>query len=300
MTDEILIEDFFFDKNQTEESKAFFDFSSGLVMDIRDYGLYLLNLINQKGGKSMYETTLFFLFKEYLEMLDGYYILIEKTCEKPSTLLLRSLFEYYLCMKFICSKDKEFRALSYQVKIIRDAIKVREELMRASNNVPELIRDRLILANNLYKGSLDEEPLKTINDYWHTYETQKSKGKKKYYAKWYELKTGINSLAKLAKMQDCEKWYSTVYGIWSQTAHIGDPLNSLDTSGEEILIKQFRIPELLIKYIGVVINMTLDFFAYVTKHFLEFEDLENLRIFAENINKKYTGLESATLEIIKT
>lgn len=171
--------------------------------------------------------------RKIMEHLDAINILVEKSSFSQAKIILRTLLETIVSLRFILKEDTEKRAASYYL------YHHYEEIERMKNF------DETTKVGQMYKGLLGEEEFKKVaekckkkKDAFERLiqsksvfteienlrkvkldQKRKKEPKKKPYVSWYEICSNIYNFKGMMKNLGWEKFYESLYGGMSMEVH---------------------------------------------------------------------------------
>jgi|GEM_PF-2735107 len=274
-----------------------------LLTDIRNKGVEILNILNDKHDGEYYHGPIMFLYRDFLSYIDTLIVMYSNTCIDTSIVLSRTLYEHFLSLMYILKEDSKHRALAYQVshihkKISRYKKMINEINSNKNNNLFD--RDRLkeidwFTAKKNLEKSLQKPPYKTIEIEWKR--LKNSSGKRKFDPKWYSLYSNIKNLRELSKYVEFDYMYEYMYDIWSVSAHGYGAFNSLEVSLEkEALIRNFRLPDKLPNNLSFIISMSTGVYNSLLLKYGSDNEKENFKKWYKTTNEKSKELVNVNLK----
>jgi hypothetical protein len=170
--------------------------------------------------------------RQISEFADGANILIKNNSNDSATVVIRSLFEVELGLRYMLKEDYEKRSLCFlyyyhkkkEFELLRgkigtkehfDLIKVMEEDKNVSKDLIEALKSNTSGDSDLemVQTTLNNEVYKEISEY---YNNPKNKKKRK---NWFSLLNGPENISELTKNLGMHSQYSINYTLWSQISH---------------------------------------------------------------------------------
>jgi hypothetical protein len=263
--------------------------------EILEYGIYILDLINNEHKNSYSDATILFILRDILEIIDGINELFKKSCIDVSVPLLRNLFELFLSLSYILETHTEKRALAYQIGHTHEKIQLYKKLENDKNlskNIPKNINlDSMISnLNNLLKrteySTIEQEYKRTkkkINN--------KKKSRRDIEPKWYSLYNGPSNIYQLSKHLKMDRYYNNLYSPWSSKVHGTSALNNLNNVSGMPTIKSPRYPKNIYTYTNIMVSMIVILYKKIIQYYLKQEDIDNCITWYNNIKKSQKELE---------
>jgi hypothetical protein len=168
--------------------------------------------------------------KQISEFADGANILIKSNSNDSAAVVIRSLFEVELGLRYMIKEDYERRSLCFlyfyhkkkEFQLLRgkigtkehfDLIKIMEEDKNVSNDTIEALKNNTSgdADLNLIQTTLNNDIYSEIAEYYNN-----SKNKRKH---WFSLLNGPENIGKLTKDLGMFSQYSINYDLWSQISH---------------------------------------------------------------------------------
>lgn len=211
-----------------------------------DVGIDVIEVIADNPKDDFTDSTLIVLLRDYIEFLDGVSVLIRHNCSAAAIPIMRSMFEYYLSIRFILQKNTQKRALAYQVATLK--AKLRD--LNKTNIRKGAQKFENILAKNSYKVTfkaedntrkvtsvhslLNSPPYKDVHLEW-----KKAQEKIQSPPNWFSLFGGPENIKQLAEQLGVIAEYEIFYREWSSTTHATGSFKNFSNKG----IKQIRLPD---------------------------------------------------------
>ena len=178
------------------------------------------------------------LYRHAVELLDAIAGLVRRSSTDPAMILLRSLLESLLQLKYLLEDDQENRGMAFLVchvhrkmdlhrradentqigKIVRERLKA-DKVLSQVNLQP--MRD---LAESVQKLEevVEQEPYVAAEKEYQRVQQERRRGVQS----WYQLFDGPNDLFKLAEHLEYAGTYEIFYRQWSEKVHGSDVLSS--------------------------------------------------------------------------
>jgi hypothetical protein len=186
----------------------------------------------QKNPNDPYLISPIVFLRQMSEFADGANILIKNNSNDSATVVIRSLFEVELGLRYMLKEDYEKRSLCFlyyyhkkkEFELLRgkigtkehfDLIKVMEEDKNVSKDLIEALKSNTSGDSDLemVQTTLNNEVYKEISEY---YNNPKNKKKRK---NWFSLLNGPENISELTRNLGMHSQYSINYTLWSQISH---------------------------------------------------------------------------------
>jgi len=236
------------------------------------------------GGEEL--APLFLSYRHVIELVDSISVLVKDSCIEPSKILLRSIFESILLMRYIFEKNSKIRGMDFMTCHWHEKIKfyrkykpddsMHKELI-AKQKKDKILKDWPIISNpeaadavemikNILTKPEFEESEKEYQRFKRT-ERKKPNGTPRRRLNWYSMHSGPANIQTLADYLGIPLQYDYLYRKWSGLAHgfdiIEDKVNIIDE--DKVLSSQIRLP----KDAFFVTQMTMSFGLEVIRHFID-------------------------------
>ncbi len=223
------------------------EIATPLLKEVLSYGMALFARCSYRPEGDDENLAILFIYRHFLEMVDGVSILVAESAPAPAALLLRAMLESLLAIDYLTQDRAQTRsralAYLYQVEINRkrfylsqDATtpqgKTFRDLVAGDRDSPKWeSADPAELA--VYIQEIDD--LLSTPDYQKIAEEYKrTKKKVGRYPNWYSLNDGPRNIAQLAKLLNRGAAYALLYREWSERTHSADAIDRIlthDSSG---------------------------------------------------------------------
>jgi hypothetical protein len=271
---------FFFPELKLEQAKPVLDHAIPLLIEIRNYGLNVFLRCQQdaKGGDE--DLAILLPYLHFLEMLDGFTVLIGQAVEVPSRLQLRAMLEALLTTEYITQSDTIRRAHAY---LVADIIRRKEWCLRcdpqtkqgqgfkkALEEDPDLGGMRVPLLLGLADQLRNLDELFAKEDYREALsEYERLSGPKKRYVNWFELFGGPGSVRKLAIKLKHRGIYEVLYGGWSAVGHGVETVKRqlVSTDRGEPAVRGLRDPIRIVAAVNAGVSLTMKATRCVLGHY---------------------------------
>jgi hypothetical protein len=170
--------------------------------------------------------------KQISEFADGANILIKNNSNDSATVVIRSLFEVEIGLRYMIKEDFERRSLCFlyfyykkkEYDLLRGKIGTKEhfELIEIMKNDKNVSSETIEALKNNTSGDADLKMVQTTlskkiyNDIDEYYNNPKNKYNRN---NWFSLLNGPENISKLTKYLGMYSQYSINYNLWSQISH---------------------------------------------------------------------------------
>lgn len=201
------------------------------------------------------DTVICLFIRKIMEQLDAINVLYSVGSFTQAQVILRSMIENIISLKFILKEDTKKRAAAYYLehhykemelgkKYFEKNSKYRKWAIK--NNKEKFNRDyedykkkknafeRIINSNEIFQ-QVDQDRKEKI-------EQKKKMGKNKGYIQWYEVCSSISSFYGLMKETGYEKYYQGIYGGLSFETHALNSTMDMSINENGISLKYIRNP----------------------------------------------------------
>jgi hypothetical protein len=200
----------------------------GIFNKIRDKGINILNLVIESDFSIEYHSSFFFLFRNYLSLIDAISQLSRISSIEAIELSARSLLEIDAYLNYMLNENTTNRILSYQVTYAIEKLKQYRKLDKEQQEgriFYSIWQNDELLKSIPFPGidylevgiplmtMLERSPFKEIELEYKR--TKKSYGK----ANWYSLWGGPRNIEDLFKRVNKQGTYEILYRTWSSTVH---------------------------------------------------------------------------------
>jgi hypothetical protein len=224
---------------EPKEYQELLNLISSTLTELVNYGTQVVHwaAYNPKFKKPDLDVPLLMLSRHTLELADAMTALIKNSIINPSKVILRTIFESLLYIKYITTEKSEDRCRAYLVCYIKNK---KNEYLKFIEGTPIHMQfKKKIESDSLIKGGYNpfslpiehQLKLKIDNlDEWIKHPifkdaiTEYNRMKKQYDRKppWYLLYNGALNIEDLAKKLKLSYLYEILYRNWSEYAHASD------------------------------------------------------------------------------
>lgn len=253
---------------------------SNLIIEVRNYGTCVMKESSEASEGSIDARPLIMLFRNIIEIIDSISLLVKESSIEPCKIILRTLLENILSIKYIVSKDTKQRASCFMVWDFHQTIKKLKRLDFSSSQGKQFLRkfkkDKLLNKAKIKKYDNILEMIKAYEErlqrpHFQEIENEYQRIKKiTKNPKWYSLFGGPNNLEELAARLNLPGVYEQFYREWSDSTHGTDIFKgkeSPSTKTGEILISQIRLPKYAQQITQITISLSLEIFQDIIDHF---------------------------------
>jgi hypothetical protein len=223
---------------------------SSVICEFVEYGLRLMKDIDSIPSDKIEQylrIVLIAFLRHLIETLDAISILIQSSSLISCDILLRSIFETYLGLKFILKDQKERRAMFYIFCSMKERLMTNEELLDSNfqiiisadhfmKNTPLLDKKEHEQEIQLLKQAIERDVYKSIKK---EYEAQLKKTK--HPPHWYSLFDGPKGIKGLCKDIEIPAIYKVLYGSLSKTVHGADLITRYTFPNDDNAVSIYKL-----------------------------------------------------------
>ncbi len=270
----------FINRTPSDGLQSILEHYSYYIKEAVNFGTQMLSWGNKDSKDQSAVSNLF--FRQFIDILDAFSILVENGSSGSCKILLRSMFEINLFIHFISDSHTKERSYSYLVFDILDHIKELDKLdiqtdsgkqikskflnefwlnnVQTKHSTQEIQTERVRL-EGLLNHSEFEIVLKEHDKIKVEMNNNSSAIKK---IKWYSLFGGANNIESLAKLLKKQTLYEVLYRNWSKAVHGVDIFKDKNTliDDEHIFIHPIREPRGLMLLSRCACNLAVNTFGY--------------------------------------
>ncbi len=253
-----IFNELFYDVEQDEEMNGVIKDSCSLIASvIVKYGEVINEIRYREDEADFFVDTVIILFiRKIMEHLDAINILVEKSSFNQAEIILRTLLESVVSLRFILKEDTEKRAAAYYLYHHYEEIE-RMKCFDENTNDGKMYK-KLMGEKRFYEVAEKCEKKKQafervvqskrvfieINELRNSKIEQKKKKfpKKKPYVSWFEICSDVNSFKGMMKALDWEKYYEALYGGMSLEVHAYNATTEIIPDEEGLHLKVLRNP----------------------------------------------------------
>lgn len=252
-------------------------------------------------------------FRHIFELIDAISVLVKYSCIDPCKILLRSVFESVLSVKYILEKDIDIRGRDFMTccwhheinELRKDdpddpmhkqllAKKQRDKLMRDAPlpEIPPYVKERI----EILKGHLtDPEYIESEREYQHL---KNEIGRR---PNWYSMHGGPANIEGLADYLELPLEYELLYREWSGLAHGFDIIiNNIEVVDQDIsAISQIRLPKDAFDVTKRAMQYGLEIILPFVKYFVPEKIQEAKEWYAKEIEPLKSGVLRKNRIIVK-
>lgn len=258
------------------------------------FGLRILERCGNEGLETRMRDSVYRLFWQYLEALDGTDQLVREGVIRPASIHARTLFEIGLQLLYLLRQDDQALAAVYTTARRRDSLATAERMEKCSEKWKELkaeaqkskiVEESFVeripnqdLERKRLEESLQGELWKEAN------EELERIGKKP----WYYAYGGPPNLRELAREMGFPLAYRFFYKGWSRVVHGLSPEKVLipDREAGEVKIRPLREPKGWKSLVEICYTFTIRVFERVLTHFRPGEHKSVARWYRDEVRPK--------------
>lgn len=262
----------FLDENPGEREKfrAAYDAMADIVHHVRRLSVYLHGQLEEATFKTKenWHNTILFMMMDFIEALDGIYLLVKEGSARNCHQLLRTQLELYLQFCWMVSDRDKYKQRSIAYEFWKHVVnhEWHERLDPSTNKGKEFAREMegdefyCVFEMAAEKHDIPKERDKLLKmvmrpryaGLFDEYQTKKLKH-------WYSFDNGPKDLRALAVKMKTVSLYDALYRNWSGTAHGQRAFDRfLSVDGETTYMVPIRAPYGLpqqVEYAGFIGNM---------------------------------------------
>ena len=210
----------------------------------------------ENNGDGFVDFVIVLFLRKIMEHLDAISILVEKSSFTQAKIILRTLLESVVGLRFILKEDTEKRAAAYYLYHHYEEIeKMRyfDESMSDGkmyksilgeerfNEIAEKCKkkksafERLIQSKSIFV-EIENLRIKRIEHKQHQYPNRKP------YITWFEICSNTNSIKGMMKALGWEKYYEALYGGMSMEVHAYNATTEMTLNDDGLHLKTLRNP----------------------------------------------------------
>lgn len=306
--------DVFYDVEKDEEMNNVIKDSCNLIGSvIFKYGEIINEMrYKQPEDEWVVDTVIMLYIRKIIEHLDAINILIEKCAFTQATIILRTLLESTVGLKFILKEDTEKRAAAYYLYHHYEEIGKMKDFDE-NTNIGKILKKNmgeesfnLIARKCKDKKEAFERLLQSKSLFAEIEKTRKKKIKqkkqhspqKKPYVYWYELCSPVTSFKGMMISVGWGDYYEAVYGGMSMEVHSYNAVMEMLPADDGLHMKLVRNPLKglnVIEYTGLfAFSVLMDIYEYLKDGKDEKEEFEEYYIeyveARDNIRNRYNEL----------
>jgi len=203
---------------------------SNLIDEFVNFGTHVLTWLIQESKGSDEQMPLTMFLRDLLEKADSISSLVKNSNIEPSKIILRSVFELALYIRYLVDDNFEDRSMSFLVCNAKNKIRTNKAFDK--NDQSYQVTLNLLDKDEFFDRSfLDEIPSSEpiINNQYkilelpayHRYEKEYERTKKKdnRNPNWYRLFNGPRNIQELASKVNIPFLYEILYRKWSENVH---------------------------------------------------------------------------------
>jgi len=251
------------------------------------------------------------LFRHVVEMMDGIAVLVRAGCAEPTKLLLRSMLESGLGLKYICETKVswEERTIAYQVCYAHERIRSYRRMDPSHQEGKHLksvlekdgLGQSIVAAQQDMSSQIENLERMLAKPEFAPVEAQYQSHRSKH-PKWYSLNSGPNSVQELANHLGYQVWYEILYRYWSEETHAADAIGHITRGSDgNACIEGLRHPRNLQQSASLAMGLFLDIGQTVIDSFVPERRTEFAKWYVGGVRDVYLRVVSTEpiLTIVK-
>ena len=244
--------------------------------------------------------------RKIIEQLDAINVLYSVGSFTTSQIILRTLIENIISLKFILQEEKEIptRAAAYFLEYYFQEIELGDSSITDGTELNTILKHQGKEQLKKYSNELDKkkEALKKIinkNPLFQKIDRERqnkinNKNNKKVYIEWYQVCSNVSNFRGLMKETGYEKYYQGLYGIASREAHSLNSANGIIVKKNGFFLKKIRNME----NGAATVSLACTFSFELLKDLYKYVDRENYNElefaeFYKKFNEKQKNIEQA-------
>ena len=218
-----------------EIEETLFRFSQ-LIDEFVNFGTHVLLWVIEESKGSDEQMPLTMFLRDLLEKADSISTLVRNSNIEPSKIVLRSLFELALYIRYLVEEDFEDRSMSFLVWNTKNKIRINKAFDK--NDQSYHVTLNLLDKDELFDRTfLDEIPsvepiiknqlaILNLSDYQrYDKEYERIRKKDNRNPNWYRLFNGPRNIQELASKVNIPFLYEILYRKWSENVHGTDVIS---------------------------------------------------------------------------
>lgn len=255
-----IFDELFFNIEKNPQIKELINDINGVLSSlIIKYGEIVNELITYDDRDNPFVDTVLAMFcRKIMEHIDAINILLSKSCFSQAEIILRTLLETTVSIKFILKEETELRAAAYYLYHHYEEMD-KIKYFKADNDKGQMIKNivgdekfnqtvikvnkkkdalqRLINKDDTFK-KVDDLRKKKIKD-----KQSKNRHKFKVSVQWYEIVSKYESFHQLMSYIGWDKYYESIYGGMSFESHGYNATNGIIVKEDGFFIEPIRSPK---------------------------------------------------------
>jgi hypothetical protein len=282
------------------------DFSK-TIDEIVNFGSTILVNTSNKNIDEYLKITVIAFLRNILEILDSISLLLKNSSVSPCDILLRTLLESYLYLKYILQSEPEKKALAYYYCESQNLIRSNEKVDPTSQSGKEFFKklqnDELL--KNIMPIQLDYQ--NQISDMKNTLaknefkvieiEYKHLKKIKKGNPKWYSLFSGPDRIETLADRVNLSGIYEIFYRVFSKSTHSSDLYRrNIEITDGGAAIPQIRHAKEVDQKFSFTVSIGLAVYTKIIDKITPEMGHTFGQWYVENIRDKYTNIPKIVIK----
>ena len=263
--------------------------------EVRNFGTYVLKWLAEAPPPVPLRLTPLILIRHTVELMDSIYILIQHHNVDPAQIILRTLFEAWLNVRFLTCDDLESgektfqkvsdRSAAYMVCYLhrylhqrrkryetydpdseagkRRKAEIEKDQYAPNDLLEKLPKDEVEKSIERIDRILTQEEYRTMEA---TYQSLQSGDRSDRPKSWYHLAGGPKNIEELARLLSSGELYNQFYRSMSRMVH-GDDISeeriSMSTREGFAAIKQVRLLTNFVKVVKFSLDWSSDIYRYM-------------------------------------
>lgn len=246
----------FFDVDKNQQVKEIIEEVNGilgcLIVKFGEVLNEILSGVNRQDD--IVDTVVILFIRKIIEQLDAINVLMSVCSFTQAQVILRSLIENSVSLKFILKEDTKKRAASYFLERHYQELELADKYYNENNQLGELLKN--ISGEEEFKKTKEKidkkkkalESLIASKSIFQQVAREREeklnkKNRKKGYIQWYEVCSTVDNLYKLMKDLGYQDYYKAIYGGFSNEVHGLNASIGMEISVDGINLKHIRNPE---------------------------------------------------------
>lgn len=217
--------------------EAFCKISATLEQSV-DIATHICGWVLGKGPLESWETVGLGIYRHMIEMGDAASVLVRQRIDHSCSLLARSQFEAYLCLRFLLAGDRAQLASAFLFCEKYDGYLAAKGLLKRIDDGEDADRGEIAL---IYKRN-EDKARRAVEEWERSEKQQRNDSIKSAWQsarkttghrvpKWYSFWDGPRDVRDLARSLEEEVYYIMLYKHWSAKNHVASVLTSFESHG---------------------------------------------------------------------
>lgn len=205
-------------------------FFSKMIDEFVNFGTHVLTWVINESKGSDEQMPLTMLIRDLLEKADSISTLVKNSNIEPSKIILRSIFELALYIRYILDDNFEDRSMSFLVCNAKDKIRINRAFDKKDQSYNATLKlldkdeffdrsfmDEIPSSEPVIKNQYELLKLTAYQRFEKEYERTKKKNNRN--PSWYSLFNGPKNICELASKVNIPFIYEILYRKWSENVH---------------------------------------------------------------------------------